>query len=80
MVLYNVYWIFSSFGIVKTTPSKTMTGLNFVGRNVTVLNDTTNDAVDQNNSTLNLTTNGHQFGKHIIMIQIFLYFNLYYLY
>lgn len=80
MVLYNVYWIFSSFGIVKTTPSKTMTGLNFVGHNVTVLNDTTNDAVDQNNSTLNLTTNGHQFGKHIIMIQIFLYFNLYYLY
>lgn len=57
-----------------------MTGLNFVGHNVTVLNDTTNDAVDQNNSTLNLTTNGHQFGKHIIMIQIFLYFNLYYLY
>lgn len=40
-----------------------MTGLNFVGHNVTQLNDTTNDAVDQNKSTLNLTTNGHQFGK-----------------
>lgn len=40
-----------------------MTGLNFVGHNVTGLNDTTNDVVDQNKSTLNLTTNGHQFGK-----------------
>lgn len=80
MVLYNIYWIFSLFGIVKTTPSKTMTGLNIIGHNVSVLNDTINDAVDQNNNTLNLTTNGHQFGKHIIMIQIFYYFNLYYLY
>lgn len=40
-----------------------MTGLNFVRHNVTGLNDTTNDVVDQNKSTLNLTTNGHQFGK-----------------
>lgn len=40
-----------------------MKGLNFVGRNATALNDTINAAVDRNNSTLNLTTYEHHFGK-----------------
>lgn len=44
-----------------------MTELFIVGDGNATLDDTVH-AVDQNNSILNFTTSGHQFGKHVIMI------------
>lgn len=39
-----------------------MAGLSFVGDGNATLNDAVN-AVDENNSTFNFPTSGHQFGK-----------------